>query len=134
MSLDDIEHRILRPIWRDPRIHYAVNCASIGCPDLFPEAITAANADAYLTRGARDYINDPRGAVVTGGRLTVSSIYKWFREDFGGTRSRRDRASETLCRPQTCGLARGNHIDLRPPIRLDTQRRGAERLELAPFS
>ena len=85
VSLDDIEHRILRPIWRDPRIHYAVNCASIGCPDLFPEAITASNADAYLTRGARDYINDPRGAVVKDGRLTVSSIYKWFREDFGDT-------------------------------------------------
>ena len=85
VSLDDIEHRILRPIWRDPRIHYAVNCASIGCPDLFPEAVTAANSDAYLTRGAREYINDPRGATVEDGRLTVSSIYKWFREDFGGT-------------------------------------------------
>ena len=40
LSLDDIEHRILRPIWRDPRIHYAVNCASLGCPNLAPETYT----------------------------------------------------------------------------------------------
>jgi len=83
VSLDDIEHRILRPIWRDPRIHYAVNCASIGCPDLFPEAVTPAKAEAYLDRGARAYINHPRGARVDDGRLTVSSIYDWFQEDFG---------------------------------------------------
>lgn len=84
VSLDDIEHRILRPIWRDPRLHYAVNCASIGCPNLRREALTALNAEAYLDTGARDYINNPRGAKIDNGRLIVSSIYEWFQEDFGG--------------------------------------------------
>ena len=84
VSLNDIEHRILRPIWRDPRIHYAVNCASIGCPDLRTEAFTADNVDALLTAGARAYVNHPRGARVDNGRLVVSSIYVWFSEDFGG--------------------------------------------------
>ncbi len=85
VSLNDIEHRILRPIWRDPRIHYAVNCASIGCPDLQESAFTAANAEALLERAARTYVNHPRGARIEHGRLVISSLYAWYREDFGGT-------------------------------------------------
>lgn len=84
VSLDDIEHRILRPIWNDPRTHYAVNCASLGCPNLQAEAFTAANMDTLLDKGAREYINHPRGARVAKGKLTVSSIYAWFKSDFGG--------------------------------------------------
>ena len=84
LSLDDIEHRILRPIWRDPRIHYAVNCASIGCPNLASEAFTADNAERLLEAGARAYVNHPRGVSVQGDALVVSSIYEWFKEDFGG--------------------------------------------------
>jgi len=83
LSLDDIEHRILRPIWKDPRIHYAVNCASIGCPNLNQNAFTATNTDTLLTQGAVDYINHPRGVTIKNNELTVSSIYKWFKEDFG---------------------------------------------------
>ncbi len=86
LSLDDIEHRILRPIWRDPRIHYAVNCASLGCPKLMPRAFTAANTEALLEQGARDFINSYHGArFEADGRLTASSIYDWFQEDFGGS-------------------------------------------------
>ncbi|MEQ8665040.1 MAG: DUF547 domain-containing protein [Rhodospirillales bacterium] len=85
LSLDDIEHRILRPIWRDPRIHYAVNCASIGCPNLIREAFTAVNTDDLLTRAARAYVNHPRGARIENGELIVSSIYEWFQADFGGS-------------------------------------------------
>jgi hypothetical protein len=84
VSLDDIEHRILRPIWRDPRTHYAVNCASIGCPNLQPRAYTAGNMEELLDAGARAYVNHLRGARVTRGLLTVSSIYAWFKPDFGG--------------------------------------------------
>jgi len=86
LSLNDIEHRILRPIWRDPRIHYAVNCASLGCPNLAAQAFTAENAERLLDTGARAYINHPRGVSFKGGRLTLSKIYKWFAVDFGGTR------------------------------------------------
>ncbi|MBL8699793.1 MAG: DUF547 domain-containing protein [Alphaproteobacteria bacterium] len=85
LSLDDIEHRILRPIWNDPRTHYAVNCASIGCPNLPRDAFTAATMEVMLDSGARAYVNHPRGASLRDGRLTTSSIYAWFKEDFGGT-------------------------------------------------
>lgn len=84
LSLNDIEHRILRPVWQDPRIHYAVNCASIGCPNLQPQAFTAELTDAMLEQAARDFINHPRGAAVIDGELRVSSIYDWFVSDFGG--------------------------------------------------
>ena len=85
LSLNDIEHRILRPIWQDPRIHYAVNCASIGCPNLRTEAFTGGNQEDLLEKAARDYVNHPRGASIADGKLTVSSIYVWFAADFGGS-------------------------------------------------
>jgi hypothetical protein len=84
LSLDNIEHDILRKVWRDPRVHYAVNCASLGCPNLMPAAFTAATLDAMLTQGARDYVNHRRGVNLTGKTLRVSNIYTWFVEDFGG--------------------------------------------------
>ena len=85
LSLDDIEHRILRPVWQDPRIHYAVNCASVGCPNLMDEPFTAANSETLLTVAARDYINHERGVMLRGGRLVVSRIYEWYKEDFDGS-------------------------------------------------
>jgi hypothetical protein len=84
VSLDDIEHRILRPIWKDPRTHYSVNCASLGCPNLLPRAYTPGNMEQLLDEGARAYVNHPRGARVERGDLVVSSIYVWFASDFGG--------------------------------------------------
>ncbi|MBT5107579.1 MAG: DUF547 domain-containing protein [Rhodospirillaceae bacterium] len=84
VSLNDIEHRILRPIWRDPRLHYALNCASVGCPNLQRRAFTTMNAPSLLDRAARDFVNSPRGARLEGDQLTVSSLYVWFVEDFGG--------------------------------------------------
>lgn len=85
LSLDDIEHRILRPIWRDPRLHYALNCTALSCPNLQPEVFTASNADALLTRAAREYINSPRAAEIKNGELIVSSVYRWYEEDFGNS-------------------------------------------------
>jgi hypothetical protein len=101
LTLNDIEHRILRPIWQDPRIHYAVNCASIGCPDLRPEPYTAGQLEPQLDAAARSYINDPRGARVSDGALTVSKIYTWYQEDFensdaGVIRHLRQYANEDL--------------------------------------
>lgn len=84
VSLNDIEHRILRPIWDDPRIHYAVNCASIGCPNLQRTAFTGAELDSMLDKTAREYINDRRGIDPQGERVVLSSIYAWFTKDFGG--------------------------------------------------
>jgi hypothetical protein len=86
MSLDDIEHETMRPTFRDPRVHYAVNCASIGCPNLPPRAWRAATLERELDAAAAAFVNHPRGVtVLPDGRLRVSSIYAWFREDFGGS-------------------------------------------------
>ncbi len=83
LTLHNIEHDILRPIWGDSRIHYAVNCASYGCPNLMATAFTAANASELMAAGARAYVNHPRGVAFDGEDVTVSSIYDWFQEDFG---------------------------------------------------
>jgi len=85
LSLDDIEHGILRPVFKDRRVHYAVNCASVGCPNLGRDALTGAKLNEQLNKRAAAYINSPRGFKLRGGRITASSIYKWFRDDFGGT-------------------------------------------------
>jgi Protein of unknown function, DUF547 len=85
LSLDDIEHRILRPIWKDNLIHYGLNWGSLGSPNLQPEAYTGDKADALLEKGAREFINHPRGVEINNGRLKVSSLYVWFDDDFGGS-------------------------------------------------
>lgn len=84
LSLDDIEHRILRPIWNDPRIHYAVNCASVGCPALAKQAFDADLLEDQLDQAARGFINHPRAIYRDGdGGFVLSSLYDWYREDFG---------------------------------------------------
>ncbi len=84
LSLNDIEHTILRPIFTDPRIHYAVNCASFSCPNLSAHAFTASNIEQQLDKGARAYVNHTRGVKIQGDVLWVSSIYHWYIGDFGG--------------------------------------------------
>jgi hypothetical protein len=84
LSLDDIEHNTLRKNWREPRVHYAVNCASIGCPNLGRRGWRAESLDGDLTAAARAFVNSPRGVVVArAGQIRVSSIYQWFKVDFG---------------------------------------------------
>ena len=86
LSLNDIEHGILRPLWRDPRIHYVLSCAAVGCPNLRRAAFTGADREAAMEEAARDYVNDPRGVHFDDrGQLTVSKIYLWYEEDFGGS-------------------------------------------------
>ena len=84
LSLNDVEHRIVRPVFNDARIHYALTCAAAGCPNLMPRAWRAEMLEADLAAAERAYINDPRGVSVNAdGSLTLSKIYTWFREDFG---------------------------------------------------
>jgi Protein of unknown function, DUF547 len=80
--LDWIEHEELRPKYGDPRVHGAVNCASIGCPALRPEAFTAAKLDAQLEDGMMRFLGDRTRNRVADGKLQVNSIFKWFKEDF----------------------------------------------------
>ncbi len=86
LTLNHMEHGILRPLWQDERIHYAVNCAAYGCPHLLDTAFTAANTEELLEAGARDYVNNFRGVdVVDDDFIVISSIYDWYAEDFGNT-------------------------------------------------
>ena len=84
LSLNDIESGIIRPGWSDPRIHYALNCASYGCPNLAPTAWTGNDIDSRLNSAAYQFINSDRA--VKGGPFgpRVSKIYKWYGDDFGG--------------------------------------------------
>jgi len=87
LSLDNIEHDIMRPTYKTPLVHYMVNCASIGCPNLKPTPWSVENFDAELDIAARAYINSPRGVQIIDGKITASKIYKWFKEDFGGNQA-----------------------------------------------
>jgi hypothetical protein len=88
LSLDDIEHNIMRKGWVEPRVHYAVNCASIGCPNLPLRAFRGATLGPALDAAARAFINTPRAVRFDGDELVVSSIYKWYAADFGGSDAR----------------------------------------------
>ncbi len=88
LSLNDIEHRILRPIWKDARIHYAVNCASYSCPNLSKEAFLGDKIDSQLSQAAHAYVNHERGVTFRGSELVLSKIYYWFNEDFGDSQVR----------------------------------------------
>jgi hypothetical protein len=82
LSLDDIEHSILRPRFKDPRLHFAIVCASKGCPPLISEPYRGATLDAQLTRVTSDFLNRPENSRLEDDTLRVSSIFKWFAEDF----------------------------------------------------
>jgi len=88
LSLDDMEHAILRRGWTEPRVHYAVNCASFSCPSLPLRAFRGATLGAALDAAARNYVNSPRAVAFDGDTLVVSSIYKWYAADFGGSDAR----------------------------------------------
>ena len=98
LSLNDIEHRIIRPLYDDYRIHFAVNCASIGCPNLATEVFTADALDEQLDRAASEYLNHPRGIFMEGDELRLSSLFDWYADDFGEDQNA---VLETLSRHST---------------------------------
>ena len=83
-SLDEIEHGLIREAghYAEPRIHFAVNCASVGCPALRAEAYAADRLDAQLEEATRSFLSDRTRNRVEGNALKVSSIFKWYRGDF----------------------------------------------------
>ncbi len=81
-TLDNIEHDILRPQFSDPRVHFAINCAAKDCPPLYPEAFWADRLDAQLDRNTHAFVNNAEKTYLNGNTLSVSSIFKWFKEDF----------------------------------------------------
>lgn len=83
LTLNDIEHRILRALWREPRIHFAVNCASVGCPDLQLRPFTGETLEAMLQSSAQRFLASPRGVSIDDTGMTLSSLFDWYAEDFG---------------------------------------------------
>lgn len=84
VTLDEIEHKILRPDFADARLHFAVNCASVGCPPLADKPYMGITLNAQLDGMARAFVNHPKRTVVdlTTGVITTSELFSWFGEDF----------------------------------------------------
>ena len=82
VSLDHIEHDILRPRFKDPRVHFAINCAAISCPPLHSEPYAGDKLDQQLDDSTRTFINNPNSYRLENQNLYVSRIFKWFSEDF----------------------------------------------------
>lgn len=85
LSLDDVEHGIMRKQYPSPLIHYMVNCASIGCPNLKNSLWRAETLSADQDAAARAFVNSSRGVNIGDDGLTVSTIFKWYKVDFGGS-------------------------------------------------
>jgi hypothetical protein len=86
ISLTDLENKIIRSEkYKEPRIHFAIVCASLSCPKLAAEAFTGANLERLLDAGARQFVNERRNVYVSGGAVTLSEIFKWYEGDFKWT-------------------------------------------------
>lgn len=85
MSLDNIEHGILRKHYDDPRIHAVLNCASVSCPPLRAEAFVAARLDAQLDDQARVWVNDKSRNQLSKKNPKISKIFMWYKGDFSAS-------------------------------------------------
>lgn len=81
-TLNQIEHEILRSKYNDPRIHVAVNCASMSCPSLPNRAFTSENIESLLNDGIKNFINDPVRNTLDQDEVYLSQIFNWFKNDF----------------------------------------------------
>lgn len=82
-SLNQIENEILRPEFKDARIHFALNCAARSCPPLYNKAFTAKNLERALEQRTRQFVNDARFNAISAGKASVSKIFEWYAADFG---------------------------------------------------
>ncbi len=82
LSLNDIEHKILRPTYKDARIHFAVNCAAKSCPPILNHAWTEKNLNTYLEKQAKSFINDSKVNSISADKVVLSKIFEWYKEDF----------------------------------------------------
>jgi len=82
VTLDDIEHRILRPTFKDARIHFALNCASVSCPPLAATPYGPDTLGTQLDEAARTYLASTEGLRADGDTFRLSSIFKWYGDDF----------------------------------------------------
>ncbi|MCB0567099.1 MAG: DUF547 domain-containing protein [Phaeodactylibacter sp.] len=94
-SLNNIENDIIRPQFKEPRIHFAVNCAAVSCPPLLNHAWEADNINRYLEQQARSFINNPRYNTIRANAVEISKIFEWYASDFGNIIDYLNHYSET---------------------------------------
>ena len=82
MNLNTIEHKILRAKFDEPRIHFAIVCASFSCPKLHHKAFTAQNVQANLASLTKEFVNDKKRNVIGAKKVQLSQIFNWFKGDF----------------------------------------------------
>ena len=82
-SLNNIENDILRPQFKDARIHFAVNCAAQSCPPLLNKAWTADNLESNFEKQAKAFVNNPKFNTISAKNVKVSKIFDWYKADFG---------------------------------------------------
>ncbi|MBW2238697.1 MAG: DUF547 domain-containing protein [Deltaproteobacteria bacterium] len=82
ITLDDMEHKILRPRFKDPRVHFAINCAALSCPPLGDRPYMGSTLDRQLDDSTQRFINNPERNYLKENSLYASKIFKWFRGDF----------------------------------------------------
>ncbi len=86
LSLDELEHQLIRKRFREPRIHVALVCAAVSCPPLLPRAYRAADLEALLEENMRRFVRDAARNTLdaSGRRVALSQIFEWYSDDFGG--------------------------------------------------
>jgi hypothetical protein len=129
VTLDDIEHRILRPEFKEPRVHFAINCASVGCPPLSADPYRSATLNQQLDAAARRYLAREQGLQVRGDTLRVSRILEWYGEDF-----------VTAFAPDAAGkpdrlerVARAVVVRFGPPAAADLARKSSTRIKYLEY-
>jgi hypothetical protein len=80
MTLDELEHGLIRKEFAEPRIHFVLNCAAQSCPKLQRDALTAANLESTLARATREFV--PAATRLEDGKIVTSQLFNWFAEDF----------------------------------------------------
>jgi hypothetical protein len=103
VSLEDIEHKILRKM-DEPRIHFAVVCASIGCPRLLNQAFVADRLEEQLATNTRDFFGRQQNLQVTNGVLKLSQLISWYGSDFGSTQQQQMQALRRYFPPSAQAL------------------------------
>lgn len=83
LSLDDIEHGIVRPLFKDPRVHFAFASGTVGSANILHRAFREDNIEELLDFNTREFLNHERGVDYKNGKLILSSIFKWYQADFG---------------------------------------------------
>lgn len=84
-TLNNIENDILRPQYKDARIHFAVNCAALSCPPIINKAWTAQNLKSTLNAQAKKFINNTKYNTITADKVVISKIFEWYAVDFGSS-------------------------------------------------